>query len=481
MHKTYFFYDLETSGISGRTDRIMQFAGMRTDENLQVIGEPYNVLVRLNDDVLPSPDALMVTGITPQKTVEEGYTEAEFAKIFIEEICTPDTIIVGFNTVRFDDEFIRALLWRNYYDPYEWAYQDGRSRWDLLDVVRLVRALRPEGINWPVVDGKPTNRLELLSKENNLEHAHAHDALSDVEALIGVTRLIREKQPEMYEYLLKMRDKKTVQQLVNLDDPKPFVYASGRYATEWNKTTVALPVAAAEYGNVYVYDLRVDPSLWAGMSEADIHKHINTPWAERGEGYVSLPLKKLQYNRVPAVAPLGVLSAHDGWKKIGLTPEEVSKKLRAVQEDQEFIARAVKVLEARESAQSNANTPPEQQLYDGFVKSAKDKLRAEVIRNATPEDLAKIEPTFEDARLRALFPHYKARNFPALLNDAERADYEAYRTTQIQKDLPGFTKRFAALSGKSDLSSNQHYVLEELKLWVESIMPSGYETEDESL
>ena len=223
MAKTYFFYDLETSGISGRSDRIMQFAGMRTDENLQIIGEPYNVLVRLNDDVLPSPDALMVTGITPQKTAEEGYTEAEFAKIFVEEICMPDTLIVGFNNVRFDDEFIRALLWRNYYGPYEWAYQDGRSRWDLLDVVRLVRALRPEGINWPVVDGKPTNRLELLSKENNLEHTHAHDALSDVEALIGVAKLIREKQPEMYGYLLKMRDKKAVQQLVNLDDPKPFV------------------------------------------------------------------------------------------------------------------------------------------------------------------------------------------------------------------------------------------------------------------
>ena len=481
MAKTYFFYDLETSGISGRSDRIMQFAGMRTDENLQVIGEPYNLLVQLNDDVLPSPDALMVTGITPQKTVEEGYTEAAFAKIFVQEICMPDTIIVGFNNVRFDDEFIRALLWRNYYDPYEWAYQDGRSRWDLLDVVRLVRALRPEGIHWPVVDGKLTNRLELLSKENNLEHTHAHDALSDVEALIGVAKLIREKQPEMYDYLLKMRDKKAVQQLVNLDDPKPFVYASGRYATGWNKTTVALPVAAAEYGNVYVYDLRVDPSSWSKMSETDIHKHINTPWTERDDGYVSLPLKKLQYNRVPAVAPLGVLSTHDGWKKIGLTPEEVSKNLRAVQENQEFIVRAVKVLEAREPAQSTANTPPEQQLYDGFVSSPKDKLRCEVIRNATPEDLAKIEPTFEDARLRALFPHYKARNFPALLTDAERADYESYRTTQIQKDLPRFSKRFAALSGKSDLSSSQHYVLEELKLWVESIMPSGYETEDESL
>ena len=192
MAQTLFFYDLETSGLSARDDRIMQFAGIRTDMDLQPIGEPYNFLVTLNDDTLPSPDALMVTGITPQKTLEEGYSEAECARMVSEEIFTPGTIAVGFNNVRFDDEFIRVLLWRNYYGPYEWAYQDGRSRWDLLDVVRLVRALRPEGINWPVVDGKPTNRLELLSKENNLEHTHAHDALSDVEALIGVAKLIRD-------------------------------------------------------------------------------------------------------------------------------------------------------------------------------------------------------------------------------------------------------------------------------------------------
>ena len=144
MTKTYFFYDLETTGLSARKDRIMQFAGLRTDENFQPLGDPYNLLIELSDDILPSPDALMVTEITPQKTREEGYSEADFAKIFMNEICRPDTIILGFNNVRFDDEFIRALLFRNFYDPYEWAYKDGRSRWDMLDVVRMTRALRPE-------------------------------------------------------------------------------------------------------------------------------------------------------------------------------------------------------------------------------------------------------------------------------------------------------------------------------------------------
>ena len=141
MSKTFFFYDLETSGLNPRQDRIMQFAGQRTTLELEPIGEPYNILVKLNDDTLPNPDALMVTGITPQSTQADGYTEAEFAKLLMDEIFTEDTITVGFNNIRFDDEFIRAFFWRNFYDPYEWCWRDGRSRWDMLDVVRMTRAL----------------------------------------------------------------------------------------------------------------------------------------------------------------------------------------------------------------------------------------------------------------------------------------------------------------------------------------------------
>ena len=208
----FFFYDLETSGINPREDRIMQFAGQRTNFNLEPVGEPVNLLIKLNDDTLPSPDAIMVTHILPQETVASGLSEAEFCKVVSEEIFTPNTIVCGYNSVRFDDEHMRYLFWRNFYDPYEWQWKDGRSRWDLLDVVRMVRALRPEGVVWPVkVDPetgakKAANKLELLSKLNKIAHEKAHDALSDVEALISLARLLRDKQPQIFNYLLKMRD-----------------------------------------------------------------------------------------------------------------------------------------------------------------------------------------------------------------------------------------------------------------------------------
>lgn len=468
MSSSLFFYDLETSGLNGRDDRIMQFAGQRTDLDLNPIGEPYNLLVAMSDDTLPSPYALMVTGVTPQKTVEEGYNEAEFARIFTQEIATPGTTVVGYNSIRFDDEFIRALLWRNYFDPYEWSYSEGRSRWDMLDAVRMTRALRPDGVEWPVVDGKPSNRLEELAKVNGIEHVSAHDALSDVEALIGVTQLIKRAQPDLYKYLYKLRDKNEVKKLVNLDDPKPFVYTSGRYNGEFEKTTVALPVAEAEYGNVYVYDLRHDPADWVDKSRSDIAKIMNTPYKERSEDYVPLPVKKLQYNRAPAVAPLGVLEQAGGWKRVGLNASTIAKHQKTLATSPEFIARVGELLAEKPDYPKLPDA--ENQLYEGFV-SNRDKLRVEAVRNATPDELTKLNPKFEDRRLAEMYPHYKAHNFPRSLTDDERSQYEQYRQSRITRQVPDFMRDLQALAAKSGLSDHQQFVLEELKLWYESIVP----------
>ena len=371
--KSFFFYDLETSGLMARADRIMQFAGQRTTLELEPIGEPVNILVKITDDCLPSPGAIQVTGITPQQTLLDGIIEAEFCKYVIEEIFVPGTCAVGYNTVRFDDEFMRAVLWRNFYDPYEWEWKDDRSRWDILDVVRLTRALRPEGIEWPFTkEGKATNRLELITKLNGVSHEHAHDALSDVYATIAVAKLIRDKQPKLFDYLYKMRSKNEVKKLVNLDNKQPFVYSSGRYPAEHNKTTVAFPIAPGRNGNVLVYDLRyniervlAEPVFSSsGLTSADISntdkissrehpsfserslapvvtglgRSVNDPssfmllergYSSQANGNSSKPnnnskkqasatrsfypiVKELCYNKCPAVAPLGVLEQDNG-------------------------------------------------------------------------------------------------------------------------------------------------------------------------
>lgn len=468
MAQTFFFYDLETSGLNPRQDRIMQFAGQRTDMNLEPIGEPYNLLVTLNDDTLPNPDALMVTGITPQKTVEEGYTEAQFARMLSEEIFTPETIAVGFNNIRFDDEFIRHLLWRNFHDPYEWSWRDGRSRWDLLDVVRLTRALRPEGIKWPLDDkGEPSNRLELITSANGIAHENAHDALADVTALIAVTKLIKQKQPQLYDYLLKMRDKKVVQQLVNVDDKKPFVYASGRYDKEFAKTTVAFPLTTSRNGGVVVYDLRYDPTPFVELSAEELSKKIFASWEGRqAEDFVKLPVKELQYNRCPAVAPLGVLEQGDGWQKISLDLKTVQKHQNILLNHPDFAEKLRTIFENKPAFKKLPD--PEAQLYDGFLND-RDRLRVEAVRNADERELADFHPEFQDERLAPLLLHYKARNFPRSLSEDDLAQWEAWRAQHLQAQLPGFMASLQRLAPTA--ADEQQFILQELQLWAESVLP----------
>lgn len=469
MAQTFFFYDLETSGLSARTDRVMQFAGQRTDAEFRPLGEPYNILVKLNDDTLPSPDAIMVTKISPQQTLQDGITEAEFSKLLMEEVFVDDTVVIGFNNIRFDDEFIRHLFWRNFRDPYEWTWRDGRSRWDILDVVRMTRALRPEGIIWPVDnEGNPTNRLELLTKENGISHENAHDALADVWALIEVTKLIKTAQPQLYGYLLTMRDKNEIKKLVNLDTKQPFVYTSGRYEQEHQKTTVAFPLTSGKNGNVVVYDLRYDPTPFIELSTDKLAKKLFATYQERKEpGFVALPVKELQYNRAPAVAPLGVLEKEDGWTRMHLTPELIEQHKTLLLKAPHFAENIRSLYErTREFARAE---DPEAQLYDGFVQD-NDKMRIEAVRNADERTLADFNPEFNDERLAPLLLHYKARNFPRTLSEEESVAWEAWRGEHIKAQIPTFLAALRRLSTTSD--DSKAFLLQELQLWAEAIIPA---------
>ena len=432
----------------------------------------------------------MVTGITPQSTITDGITEREFCEFLIEQVATPGTTIMGYNSVRFDDEFIRHTLWRNFYDPYEWQWKDGRSRWDLLDVVRLTRALRPEGINWPVTDdGYSTNRLELITKCNGISHEHAHDALADVDALIAVTKLIREKQPQLFNYLFRMRDKRTVNKLVNLKKPQPFVYASGRYPADFEKTTVAYPFAEDKNGNLLVFDLRynVEELLEAEKDGTYAEKFGPKKWAGRASGRRGgdqkpdfFPMvKTLQFNHCPAVAPLGVLDKDDGWQKIHLTKEQVDQNLATFLQHPDFAARMEREVLARPPFPPGED--PESALYDGFLDDH-DKLLCTAVRNNSTEDLRNFHPDFRDVRLSELMLHYKAKNYPDSLDEGEMKSWEEYRTKRLNRQAPKFLTELTNI--QKDLANDKPwagktvedcaYLLEELRLWYESLQPDDY-------
>ena len=449
--KTFFWYDVETSGLSGRYDRAMQFAGQRTTLDLKEIGEPINFLIKLPEDILPSPEALLVTGITPQMTQGEGIAEHEFAQQLSEEIFTPGTIAVGYNSVRFDDEFIRHTLWRNFYDPYEWSWSEDRSRWDLLDMVRLTRALRPDGIKWPVgPDGKENNKLDQLAPLNKIKQEHAHDAMSDVEATLGIARMLRDRQPKLFDYLLKMRDKKEVNKLVNLANPQPFIYASGRYTCP-GKTTAAFPIAEGHIkGATLVYDLRVDPTT------IDLEKlDKDYPWKD-------LPIKEIQDNRCPAIAPLGVLDG-PSQKRLDLSLETINANREKIDQNKGIIDQMVNIWRTRPDFPPAADV--EGQLYDGFLDDA-DKFKQKAVREANEQTIADLHPSFVDDRLPELLLRYKAREFPKSLSKEEQKLWQTYKSEKFARELPGLQQRLAELAkeGKDD------YILTEIQLWAESNM-----------
>lgn len=465
--QSFYFYDLETSGLSPSRSRIMQFAGQRTDMDLTPLGEPDNMLVRLTPDNLPSPEALLVTGITPQQTLTDGVSEKDFVDYFLRDIAREGTTFVGFNTIRFDDEFIRYTLYRNLSDPYEWQWKDGRSRWDLLDVVRMTRALRPEGISWPVsADGTPANRLEMLTASNNLDHDHAHNALSDVKGSIALAQLLRNRQPKLFDYLFSIRDKQSVAALLN--SGQPLVYTSGRYPSECEKTAVVIPLGPGpEVGTHLVYDLRIDPVTYLDTKTAD-------------SGYE--PIKLVKHNRCPALAPLSVVD-EASWKRIGLHHDLVMKHLEGVREHIDALrSRFSPRVYEKPSSVELFDLPllsVDGALYDGFV-SAADKKLCERIVALRGEELTDCEPVFEDKRLSALYFLYKARQFPKNMLSEDREKWEQYVSTKLldggeRSEYAQFMATLEELAGSQYLDADKRYVLEELALYAQSIVPSdGY-------
>jgi exonuclease I len=267
MAHTFFWHDYETFGAQPRYDRPAQFAGIRTDAELNEIGEPVMWYCQPAGDYLPDPQSCLITGITPQQCLEQGMPEAQFAARIEAELAQAGTVGVGYNTIRFDDEITRFMFWRSLIDPYAREWQNGCGRWDLLDVVRMVYALRPEGIVWPKKeDGSPSFKLEDLARANGLLHEKAHDALSDVRATIGLARLIRKVQPRLFDFAFALHKKDRVLQEMGLPadaaHARPFLHVSGMIRPERGCITVMWPLAThpTNKNEIICWDLTQDPS-----------------------------------------------------------------------------------------------------------------------------------------------------------------------------------------------------------------------------
>ncbi len=434
MTASFLFYDLETFGSDPRRSRIAQFAAIRTDEALNEIDEPISFFVQPADDLLPSPVATLITGIAPQDALRDGVNEAAaFARIF-EEMARPETCSVGYNSLRFDDEFVRYGFYRNFYDAYEREWRGGNSRWDLLDALRLMHALRPEGINWRQrEDGKGTSfKLEHLAEDNGLRVGMAHEALSDVRALIGIARLFRQHQPRLWDYALRLRDKRFASSLLDATHMAPLLHISQRYPASRLCAAPVIPLARHPQidSRVIVFDLDSEPDALLDLDADAIAERLYIRQADLPEGETRIPLKEVHTNKCPALVAWDHLREAD-FARLAIDPEIVQRRAERLRTAGPEIAEKVRRVFARERPAQTVDA--DAALYDGFIGDTDKRLFAQV-RGTPPHLLAKAQYAFRDARLPELLFRYRARNWPDNLLPSERERWNVYRRERLDID-----------------------------------------------
>jgi exodeoxyribonuclease-1 len=460
-----FWHDYETFGGDPRRDRPCQFAGIRTDEDLNVIGEPVELYCQPAPDFLPDPVACRITGISPQEALQKGVREAEFCQRILQEFSEPGTCVSGYNSIRFDDEVTRHLLYRCFHDPYEREWKHGNSRWDLIDVLRATRALRPEGINWPdKEDGTPSFRLEELTVANGVAHANAHDALADVEATLAMARLVKQKQPRLYDYLYQLRNKQKVLALLDLARQEPVVHVSGMFPATRGCLGVVMPLLKHPDTNngIIVVDLLADPAPWLQLSADEIRRKLYTPRAELAEGEERIALKTVHLNRCPVLAPMNVLNA-DVQQRYGLDLSVVPQHRERVLGARHL---AERLREVFRGADHLLETDPDFMLYSGGFFDDHDKRLMQKLHRLPPRELHALGGQFHDARLPELLFRYRARNWPELLEPEAAARWQAFCRERLSGEQPGagpalprFTELLAQEAGQ--LSPELHLQLQQ--------------------
>ncbi|WP_395006485.1 exodeoxyribonuclease I [Undibacterium sp.] len=431
MH-SFLWHDYETFGAQTRRDRPAQFAAIRTDADLNEIGEPINLFCRPANDFLPDPQSCLITHITPQQCLEQGLAEHEFAARIESALASTGTIGVGYNTIRFDDEITRFMFWRNLIDPYAREWQNQCGRWDIMDMVRTTYALRPDGIHWPLNDeGKPSFRLEHLTAANGISHTAAHDALSDVRATIALAKLIKEKHPKLFDFCFALHKKDRVASEIGLPLlGKPFLHVSGMFSTERGCLAVMWPLAIhpTNKNEVIAWDLRFDPTELKHLDVATIHQRMFSKTGALPEGVQRLPVKTIHLNKSPIV--IGNLKTlnDEMAERWNIDMQQVMIHTDLARDMQSTLHPQLwEEVYARPGYEA---VDVDEDLYGGFISSA-DRKTLNDLRHMTPQQLANASPHFNDQRLGELLFRYRARNFPESLTPEELITWQEHRCARM--------------------------------------------------
>lgn len=379
---SFVFWDTETTGINSAFDQILQLAAIRTDDDLNEI-DRFEVRSRLLPYVLPSPGALRVTGLTIDDLLDEAHPS------HYEMVCRIQSafgswcpsVFIGYNSLRFDEEFLRQAFYQCLHAPYV-TNTGGSKRADALALVQTAALLHPNSIAVPLNEkGKPTFKLDRLAPANSFEHANAHDALADVEATIFMCKLVKDRCPAVWERAVRFASKDTVSSFV--DDADAFVLIEP--TRQAAKVVTALGTHPAQGNLTYCWNLEIDPRPYHGLDDAELVREL---------GKSGSPLRKLKKNAAPPLCSLDDAPSHIVAED---QRELFEKRGRWVVADRAFVARVIAA-----AVKLEKEYPPsphvERQIYNGFW-SAADSRRITAFHQADWTERGAIADQIEDARL----------------------------------------------------------------------------------
>ena len=451
MSSTFLFYDLETFGLNSHYDRIAQAAAVRTDMDLNIIGAPLLLYSKLSPDYLPNPESCLVTGITPQTVNAKGMPEAEMIKTLVNEMMRSNTITCGYNSIKFDDECIRTTLYRNLYDPYEREYKNGCSRWDIINLVRATRDLRPEGLIFTKKneEGFTSFKLTDLTEENNIEQVGAHDALVDVYATINLAKLIKEKQPKLFQWAFEHRSRESIKEIVDPNKREPFLSTCGAFSSTSGSTRPLLPLFYVGKNDLWCFDLTYP-----------------LPNTVTLDNYKESGIFRLSTNKCPFVAPINTLSK-EAEKRLGFTKNEVLKLAKEIYSMNIFKKEDFK---ANTYENNNQDTDPDLSIYGSFLSNS-DRNRLLSIQNLSPRAKLRGEGSipFDDPKYHKLVWRQVARNWPECLDEQGRIKWKNWCTSRLlsppvkeANTIETYLKRCREIFDSLDTNGNEKKIVRSL-------------------
>lgn len=417
--KSFLWYDYETFSRDKYNTRIASVAMMRTNLSFDVLEEPVVCFGKLGLDFLPSPRSCIIHGLSPQFVNTIGTTEDILISKVLEEFSKDGTIVVGYNSIQFDDEITRATLYRNLMDPHTgWA----KNRWDILKLVRATRDFKPETLVLEKTNsetGWTSFRLEDVAEQNGIEQIKAHDAINDVLATVGIAKQIKEKQPDLFEYYFNLRTPEQIAQFFSNESDNRIILFTDSTPINGHKFNTR-PLVPLHYEK---RNGKLEKVVCFDLSN-EVPETINE---ETRNCLIELNIKK---------SPFIVRAkySHDMEARSGLKWETCIERRKRVLDNPIFAS-----LAGKKRKFEKTSNDPDVNIYEFPSFAAKETMKNIVA--LPPEYRLKQHRPFHDGdeKFNEILFRHVARNYPDLLTDIDKQAWIRHcrsKITGIEDNTP---------------------------------------------